>query len=143
MIHFGINPTGSNGVDIDSRSELDSEIMSEVDEGGFGSVIGDAGWEERVDAVGTGDIDDFSISLLLHDAADNLAGEEWANEIGSKSFFPIGDSVVGEFFVDGNAGVVDEDVDFAESSDGLFDEGLDVSFLTDVGKDDDGVNMVF
>ena len=44
------------------------EIVSEVDEGGFRSVIGDAGWKERVDSVSARDIDDFAPPRLAYDA---------------------------------------------------------------------------
>ena len=142
MIHFGIDPAWGDGIDINGGSKFNGKIMSEIDKGGFGGVIGDAGWEERVDAVGARDIDDFAASLLLHDATDDLASEEWTDKIGGKSLLPIFGGVVGELFVDSDAGVVDEDVDFTESGEGLLNEGFDVGFLADVGRDDNGVNMI-
>lgn len=45
LVHFGIDPARGNSVDVDIWCEFNSEIVSEVDEGGFRSVIGDAGWE--------------------------------------------------------------------------------------------------
>lgn len=45
LVYFGIDPAGGDSVDVDIRCEFNSEIVSEVDEGGFRSVIGDAGWK--------------------------------------------------------------------------------------------------
>lgn len=143
LIHFGVDPAGGDSVDVDIRCEFNSEVVSEINEGCLGSVISDAGWEERVDAVGAGDVDDFAASLFAHEASDDLAGKKWTDEVGSEGIFPIFDCVVGEFFVDSNAGVIDEDVNFAEGGECLLDEGFDFVFFADVGRDDGGANMIF
>lgn len=143
MIHLGVDPAGGDGVDVDVWCEFDSEIVSEIDEGCLGSIISNAGWEERVDTVGAGNIDNFATSLLAHKATDGSASEKWTDEIGGESKFPVFDGVIGEFFVDGDAGVIDEDVNFAESGEGLLNEKFDIGFFADVGRDDKGLDVVF
>lgn len=51
--------------------------------------------------------------------------------------------MIGEFFVDGDAGVIDEDVNFAESGEGLLNEKFDIGFFADVGRDDKGLDVIF
>lgn len=143
MIHLGVDPAGGDGVDIDVWCEFDGEIMGEIDEGSFGSIISNAGWEERVDTVSAGDIDDFATSLLTHEATNGSASEKWTDEIGGEGVFPIFDGVVGEFFVDGNAGVIDKDVNLSKSGEGLLDEKFDIGFFADVGRDDEGLDVIF
>jgi len=142
LVHLGVNPTRGNGVDIDGRCELDGEVVGKIDEGGFRSVIGDTGWEERIDAISARNIDNFAVSLLVHETSDDLASEKWSDEIGGEGSFPIFDGVVGEFFVDGDASVIDEDVNSTESIEGLLDERLNIVLFANVSSDNNSVDMI-
>lgn len=122
LVYFGIDPARGNSVDVDIWCEFNSEIVSEVDEGGFRSVIGDAGWEKGVDSVSARDVDDFAASLILHTLTDEFADKERTDKIGGESLLPIFDGVVGKIFVDGDAGVIDEDINFTKSGESLVDE---------------------
>lgn len=143
MIHLGVGPAGGDGVNVDGRRKFDSEIVGEIDEGSLGSIISSAGWEERVDTVGAGNIDNLATSLFAHKATDGSTSEKWTDKVGGEGEFPIFDGVIGEFFVDGNAGVVDEDVNLSKSGEGLLDEKFNIGFFADVGRDDEGLDVIF
>lgn len=143
MIHLGVDPAGGDSVDVDGWRKFDSEIVGEIDEGSLGSIISSAGWEERVDTVCAGNIDNLATSLFAHKATDGSASEKWTDEIGGEGEFPIFDGVIGKFFVDGDAGIIDEDVNFFKSGEGLLDEKINIGFLANVGRDDEGLDVIF
>jgi hypothetical protein len=71
------------------------------------------------------DVDDPSPALLEHAAEDCLDEQERRAEVGREHVIPVGALHAEEQGVAGDAGVVDEDIDFTELGGNLLDRGAD------------------
>ena len=86
-----------------------------------------------------GDVDDAAFGALQdHLAGGGLGAEEGSGEVNGDDFLPEVEGEIDEGALEFDAGVVDEDVEFSESGNGLGDEVLDLGGVGDVGGDGDG-----
>jgi hypothetical protein len=79
-----------------------------------------------------GDVDDASAAAVEHVDDGGFAHVEGAGEVDAQDFVPVVDAHFPDGPVDGDAGVVDEDVEAAVLLDDLLDDALAVVGVADV-----------
>ena len=137
--HTGVNGAGADGVDGDAGvRQLDAEVFGQVDDGGFGGVVGGV-----VGAADAGHIDDAPAAPFQHRrdggatavvGAEHVDGDGVGPAVGVKG--PEGANLSGV------AGVVHQHVDDAVALQGLGDGVFDLRAVGDVGKDRDDFRTV-
>ena len=141
--HVGLKKRGSDGVSGDAFfSEQRGVGVSEADEAGFGGGVVRA--DDAAGLRGHGrEIDDATPAAFAHGGKDALGDEERGTEIDAEDVLPIFEGDFGDGLGLGDAGVVDEDLDFAEFPFGLRDDAFDVGGDGDVGLDGDSAAAEF
>ena len=118
----GAEVAGCNGVDLNTFGcPLVGKGFGELGDASFaGGVSGDA--DASLEAEKRRDVDDLAVAARNHVASGELRELERASEVDLEDAVPVFESdFFGSSTVDG-AGVVDEDIDAAQRSDGLMEE---------------------
>ena len=96
-------------------------------------LSGVVGLADVADLAGdAGDVDDASAAAVEHVHDRGFAHVEGAGEVDAQHFVPVVDAHLPDGTVDGDAGVVDEDVQAAVLVDDLLDDALAVVGVADV-----------
>ena len=112
-------------------ANFSGDSHGEADQSGFRcGVVGLSGLAHL--AEDAGDVDDASPALFEHGADHRLNAEIGRSEIGLQNGVPVGAFHAHDELVAGDAGIVDQDVDFAELGDDGFDGGFNLLFVGNV-----------
>ena len=138
--HVGGDEAGGDGVGGDAAGgEFAGGGFCEGDEGGFaGRVVGLAGVADE--AADGGDVDDATVAGFHHGADDGAGKEEGGAEVGVEDALPVFVAHAQEECVAGDAGVVDENVDFLKFLEDGFGEGLGGFGVGDVAGEGVGLS---
>ena len=128
---------GRDGADSYLGGEFEGHGFCEFDDSCLGGVV------IRIkrlpyEPIGRGGLQDHAAAALPHVTRGGLGHVEESGQVHRESAVPFIGSDVEELVADGDAGVIDEDVDPAHEVDGFRERSLDLRELRDVGGNDAG-----
>jgi hypothetical protein len=133
----GVEKTSWKGVSMTpGETALTRMPFGKGDESAFGGGVGEGAGAAAIASGDGNDVDDGAGFALDHGRRDGAATGHHAGEIKVEDLVPalvgdLGDALA----FDERAGIVDEDIDGAESPDSAIDHGLDVFGAAHVGLD--------